>query len=134
MKILFSKKERILSKNSINNLYKYGSRIYGQSLILIWNYIEYETMVPIQLLITVPKKKIKKAVDRNYTKRIIREIYRLHKAEIHRLVPTPIEIIIAYNKTSVPDFNKLKSELLHLLNHDSFKKNETNTNNCDLYH
>mgnify|MGYP006130871163 CR=1 FL=1 len=123
MKISFSKKERNLSKNSIDNLHQYGSRIYGQSLILIWDYIEHQTTVPIQLLITVPKKKIKKAVDRNYIKRIIREIYRLNKPEIHSLVSKPIEIIIRYNKTSVPEFNKLKSELLNLLNHDSFKQN-----------
>ena len=134
MRVLFSKKERNLSKNSIDHLYQYGTRIYGRSLILIWDYIEHPTIVPIQLLITVPKKKIKKAVDRNYTKRIIREIYRLNKPKIHSLVPKPIEIIITYNKTSLPEFNKLKSELLHLLNHDSFKKNETNTKNCDLYH
>jgi len=122
MKILFSKKERTLSKNSVDNLYQYGNRIYGQSLILIWNYIEHEPIAPIQLIITVPKKKIKKAVDRNYTKRIIREVYRLNKPIIHDLVCKPIELIITYNKTSMPDFNKLKSELLHLLNHDSFKK------------
>jgi ribonuclease P protein component len=90
-------------------------------------------MVPIQLLINVPKKKIKKAVNRNYTKRIIREAFRLNKPKIEGLLTRPIEIIIKYNKTSLPEFNKLKAELLHLLNHDSFKKNENTTKNCNLY-
>ena len=122
---LFSKKERKFSKNRLDNLYKYGQRIYGQSLIIIWKYIETDTLIPVQLLISVPKKKIKKAVNRNYTKRIIREVYRSNKSQLVKLCHRPIEVIIKYNKTSLPEFNKLKTELLHLLNHDSFKNTET---------
>ena len=125
MSILFSKEERKFSKNRIDDLYKYGQRIYGQSLIIIWRYTETDTMIPVQLLISVPKKKLKKAVNRNYTKRIIREVYRLNKSHLINLFQQPIEVIIKYNKTSLPEFNKLKTELLHLLNHDSFKNTET---------
>ena len=124
MDILFSKKELKFSKNKIDDLYKYGQRIYGQSLIIIWRYIETDTLIPVQLLISVPKKKIKKAVNRNYIKRIIREIYRLNKSQLVNVFHQPIEFIIKYNKTSLPEFNKLKTELLHLLNHDSFKNTE----------
>ncbi len=127
MEILFSKKERTLPKSRINNLYKYGSRIYSNNLILIWNYVKDESGIPIKLIISVPKKKIKKAVNRNYIKRRVREIYRLNKSTIHKLISEPIEIIIQYNKSTLPEFNELKVELLNLLNHDSFKKNETNT-------
>ena len=124
MGILFSKEERKFSKNRIDDLYKYGQRIYGQSLIIIWRYIEPDAVIPVQLLISVPKKKLKKAVNRNYTKRIIREIYRLNKSQLVKLFQRPIEVIIKYNKTSLPEFNKLETELLHLLNHDSFKNTE----------
>ena len=129
----FKKKEQNFSKIRIDNLYKSGNRVYGQNLILIWNYIESTKIIHSQILISVPKKKMKKAVNRNYTKRIIREAYRLNKAKTENSLAKPIEIIIKYNKTSVPEFNKLKRELLHLLNHDSFKNNETNTKNFDLY-
>ena len=124
MGILFSKEERKFSKNSIDYLYKYGKRIYGESLIIIWRYTETDAMMPVQLLISVPKKKLKKAVNRNYTKRIIREVYRLNKSHLINLFQQPIEVIIKYNKTSLPEFNKLETELLHLLNHDSFKNTE----------
>ena len=124
MEISFSKKERTLPKNRINNLYKYGSRVYSNSLILIWNYMKDESGIPIKLIISVPKKKIKKAVNRNYIKRRVREIYRLNKSTIHKLISEPIEIIIQYNKSTLPEFNELKVELLNLLNHDSFKKSE----------
>ena len=84
MEISFSKKERTLPKNRINNLYKYGSRIYSNNLILIWNYVKDESGIPIKLIISVPKKKIKKAVNRNYIKRRVREIYRLNKSTIYQ--------------------------------------------------
>tara|TARA_B100001250_G_scaffold216430_1_gene185708 strand:- start:2186 stop:2569 length:384 start_codon:yes stop_codon:yes gene_type:complete len=127
MKIIFSKKERTLPKNRIDNLYKYGHRVYSNSLILIWNYVENDSETLIKLVISVPKKKIKKAVNRNYIKRIIRETYRLNKSILYGLISQPVEIIIKYNKSTLPEFNELKAELLNLLNHDSFKKNETNT-------
>ncbi len=36
-----------------------------------------------EVLISVPKRNFKRAVDRNYLKRRIREAYRLHKATYH---------------------------------------------------
>ena len=118
---LFSKEERKISKINIKNLYQSGTRIYGEHLIIFWKYIDPSVSKLTQILISVPKKNIKKAVDRNYTKRIIREAYRINKPGITHLLNKPIEVIIKYNKTTVPEFNKLETELLNLLNDDSFK-------------
>ena len=125
MKLLFSKKERKLAKNSIEKLYKFGDRIYGSSLVLIWKKSETQEIIPVKLLVSVPKKNMKKAVDRNYTKRIIRESYRLNKISIYKLILNPVEIIIKYNKSTLPEFNKLSEELLTLMN--QIHSNETNT-------
>lgn len=38
--------------------------------------------VPAKLLISVPKKRFKKAVSRNHIKRLIREAYRLNKPDL----------------------------------------------------
>ena len=121
MENLFSKEERKISKINIKNLYKSGKKIYGENLIIFWKYLDPEISKLTQILISVPKKNIKKAVDRNYTKRIIREAYRINKAEIKHLLNNPIGVIIKYNKTSIPEFDKLKTELLNLLNDDCFK-------------
>jgi ribonuclease P protein component len=40
-----------------------------------------DSVFPVQVLISVPKKRFKRAVDRNLLKRRIREIYRLQKSE-----------------------------------------------------
>ena len=125
MKFSFSKQERNLTKNNINELYKKGVRLRGNQITIIWSASESQTKNLVKILISVPKKNIKKAVDRNYTKRVIREIFRLNKLQIYSLLLKPIEIIIIYNKSTSPEFNKLKTELLHLLN--LITLNETNT-------
>ncbi len=45
-----------------------------------------KTGVPVKVLISVPKKRFKHAVDRNRIKRMIRETYRLNKQTLYNLL------------------------------------------------
>ena len=125
MRLTFLKNERNLSKKSINNIYKSGKHLHSQSFKLLW-VDSISSAIKIQLLISVPKKNIKKAVDRNYVKRLIKEIYKQHKPFIYNLILNPIEIILIYNKTTLPEFNKLKIELLTLFEMLYKKQNANN--------
>ena len=98
-----------IPKKIIQDLYQSAQKIYSKSVILLWKYREEENSS--QILISVPKKKIKKAVDRNYIKRIIREICRTNNNNTLLSIPKPIWLILIYNKTTKPEFNKLKTEL-----------------------
>ena len=113
MKLTISKDERSLSKKSINNIYKEGQKLRSKSLNVIWINSQLQSS-KIKLVISVPKKNIKKAVERNYLKRIIRECYKKNKPFINDLIQSPIKIIIIYNKTTLLGFNKLEIELLTL--------------------
>ena len=101
-----------IPKKIIQDVYQSAEKIYSKSVILLWKYGEDENSS--KILISVPKKKIKKAVDRNYIKRIIREIYRTTNNNILSSIPKPIWVILIYNKTTKPEFNKLKTELCDL--------------------
>ncbi len=51
---------------------------------------------PVQLLISVPKKRFKHAVDRNRTKRQIRESYRHHKQLLYDAIPQTSQLLLAF--------------------------------------
>ena len=121
MKLSFPKKERNLSKNAIDKIYQSGERLNSKHLIFIWN--KNDSM---KLLISVPKKKVTKAVQRNYIKRLIREAYRINKSLISNLILKPLKLIIIYNKSTLPEFNELSEELLTLFKLVGKKNNELN--------
>tara|TARA_B100000965_G_C19492672_1_gene713740 strand:- start:740 stop:1114 length:375 start_codon:yes stop_codon:yes gene_type:complete len=101
-----------IPKKIINEIYQSTKKTYSKSMILLWKQVETENAS--KILISVPKKKIKKAVERNYIKRIIREICRTTNNNILSSISKPIWLILIYNKTTKPEFNKLKTELLDL--------------------
>ena len=77
----FGKTEKLCSKLIIDELFKNGKSFKAFPLRVVYLPLE-ESNSTDKLLISVPKKRFKKAVSRNRIKRLIREVYRLNKNEI----------------------------------------------------
>jgi ribonuclease P protein component len=75
----FSKPEKICSQTQIDLLFAQRKSLSSNFFRLIYLETEASKKPPVQLLIAVPKKKLRHAVDRNRMKRLIREAYRLNK-------------------------------------------------------
>jgi len=74
------KSERLCSKLVINQLFNEGKSFYESPFKVFWlesNINSKDNLI--QVLISIPKKNIKKAVERNYIKRTVKEAYRLNK-------------------------------------------------------
>ncbi|QKG57212.1 ribonuclease P protein component [Hymenobacter sp. BRD128] len=76
----FPKAEHLCSKKLIEKLFSRQNPSLGvYPLRLTWVAAPARTTAPPQVLITVPKRAFKRAVDRNRLKRLVREAYRLNK-------------------------------------------------------
>src|SRR5258708_19469106 len=76
----FKKTERLSKKKLIQELFDKGSSFYLHPFKVF--FLKSDSSDVSQVLISVPKSNFKKSVDRNPTKRRIREAYRLNKSSL----------------------------------------------------
>lgn len=72
------KYEKLCSRTAINNIFQGGKSAICYPLRAAFSITEKEE-TPAQFLITIPKKKVRKAVNRVLLRRRIREAYRLNR-------------------------------------------------------
>jgi len=117
----FSKSERLSSKKDITLLYTTGQSRSFYPLKIFWREHTFESEYPVRVLITVPKRSFKKAVDRNLLKRRIREVYRLNNNPLYTalsLSEKKMDILIMFvgkEKVLVPEIEKALRKALDML-------------------
>ena len=95
----FRKRERIASLKLIETLFGGGCSQSVAAFPLRAVYMLSERQpneAPVQLLISVPKKRFKHAVDRNRVKRQVREAFRQHKDLLYPVVPETQRLLLAF--------------------------------------
>jgi ribonuclease P protein component len=94
----FPKREHIVSTKLIEMLFGSGSKSMAAfPLRVVYHKIPRGlTDVPVQVLISVPKKRFKHAVDRNRVKRQVREAYRHCKHPLCEAVPADECLLLAF--------------------------------------
>ncbi|WP_373497387.1 ribonuclease P protein component [Aquiflexum sp.] len=110
-----TKNERLHSQKLIKELFDKGSSFFlypFKVLVLETGSLESETY---QVLFSVSKKKVKKAVQRNLIKRRIKEAYRLNK---HLLTPLSDQkriIGLIYVSSEIATFQGIQNKLRRIL-------------------
>jgi ribonuclease P protein component len=103
----FKKSERLCSRKSIGRLFSSGNCIYHYPFRLVWQDSDAGQPFPVRMAVSVPGRKIKKAVVRNHVKRLIRESYRLNKGILYDnliLQNRKIEMMFIYISVNVYDY------------------------------
>jgi len=93
----FRKSERITSRREIDLLFEQGNSFLVYPLRIVSLSIPTEVdSTPVSILVSVPKRKFKRAVHRNRVKRLIREAYRLNKYDMLQKCREEVRLLIAF--------------------------------------
>jgi len=105
----YPKKEKLKKKKYIDLLFAEGRTVTKYPLRLVFVPVP-EADVPLQMGVSVSKKYFKKAVDRNYFKRVLRECYRLNKHLILNDLQEPHAVMFFYQTKERLDFSEIESK------------------------
>lgn len=122
----FNKEERISGKIRINHLFTSGEAFLVYPFRVVYmKKTGSDTDRTTSVLISVPKKRLKRAVDRNRIKRLAREAYRLNKrllVDSDDKLPLDIAFIYVADKlVSYQLVEKSITKALHILNSREMK-------------
>lgn len=115
----FSKQERLSWKRYIDLLFAKGQSFVAFPLRVVYFPVEEDSLAPVSLLISVPKKKFKRAVKRNLIKRQVREAYRVHKYDlIDPLIEKKKQMLVAflYLDKEIHSFASIEKAMVKALN------------------
>ncbi|GAB4128370.1 MAG: hypothetical protein OHK0045_18210 [Raineya sp.] len=85
-----------------------------------------------QVLFVVPKKNLKKAVDRNLLRRRIKEAYRLQKHLLHLTLQNIDFLAIIYVGKELKEFQYIQKKLFQILANIAVSSQGKNTENLHL--
>ncbi|MGZ3937246.1 MAG: ribonuclease P protein component [Flavisolibacter sp.] len=106
----FGRKEKLKSRKQIENLFLTGKSFSMFPLRVTYKFMPSETST-IQVGVTAGKKYFKRAVDRNRLKRLIREAYRLQKADLTEVLKQKQQsaaVFFMYTGKTLSDFPLIK--------------------------
>jgi ribonuclease P protein component len=113
----FGKKYRMHLKDEIDQLFKAGSKVYFFP-ILSHVYQKPSESPQFSVLISVPKKKIRKAHDRNRIKRMVRECLRRNKELLVKKTTEEgcvLHISIVYLSNEMVEYPKVESQIKQII-------------------
>lgn len=116
----YSKPEKLKSRKQIDALFANGQQLYAYPIKIFYtltNNVALQTHL-LQAGVAVSSRYFKKAVHRNYIKRLLREAYRLNKVELKTSVyqkQVQLNLFIIYVGKEIPEENKLSQVVKKLL-------------------
>ena len=109
----FPKQAKLTLRKAMDALFRQGKRWHGQHLTLYYLPQGKASPPMHQVLVSVPKKKVRKAVDRNKVKRRLREAYRLHAHLLQGLDTTlHLGYICTRRSTTLPTYAHLVQDVV----------------------
>ena len=126
MNFTYPKKERLKSKTTIGLLFSEGKSVSKYPLRLVYRHAEEDSDEKIKMGVSVSKKYFKKAVDRNYFKRVLRETYRLNKHSLLDNIQQPYSLMFFYQTKDKLTYEEINTKTIQLFEKFLLQVNKTN--------
>jgi ribonuclease P protein component len=114
----FTKQERLCGEIRINRLFATGRSFLQYPFRVVYALPEESQSALPRILISVPRKKIRKATDRNRIKRLTREAYRKNK---HILLESTaqfdknVQFAVVFLSDQLPEYELIETKMKQLL-------------------
>lgn len=126
----FAKNEKLTGETTVNELFLKGESFIAYPVRIVWSYEKAE-VASLKVLMSVPKKKLKHAVDRNRVKRLLREAYRHHKQALTSIVleqELQVKVAFVWIPNELIEYAKVERKVVDALTkmHKQLSINATN--------
>ncbi|KAF2334659.1 ribonuclease P protein component [Flavobacterium ginsenosidimutans] len=125
MNFTYPKNERLKSKTTIGLLFSEGKSVSKYPLRLVYRQAEANSEEETKIGVSVSKKYFKKAVDRNYFKRVLRETYRLNKHLLLNNLDRPYSIMFFYQTKDRLSYEEINTKMIQLFEKFSAQINKS---------
>src|SRR3970040_1478676 len=130
MNFTYPKNEKLKSKITIGSLFTDGKSVSKYPLRLVYHFGSLSDGQKIKMGVSVSKKNFKKAVDRNYFKRILRETYRLKKHILIDNLEQPYAFMLFYQTNDRLSYDEINTKTIQLFEKfvaQNLKKDQSET-------
>ena len=126
MNFTYPKNEHLKSKTTIGLLFSEGKSVSKYPLRLVYRSAESNQEEKIKIGVSVSKKYFKKAVDRNYFKRVLRETYRLNKHLLWDNIEHRYSLMFFYQTKDRLSYQEINTKTVQLFEKFLIEVNKVN--------
>jgi len=115
MPFTFGSHEHLKSRKDIGLLVTTGFSFQRYPIKVKWRIVNEIQTIPVVCAFSVPKRNFKKAVNRNYIKRLMREAYRLNKSSLFNLFiekNVKIQVLFTFIGNDLPTYKIIESKII----------------------
>lgn len=102
--------EKLKSRKTIEVLFTAGKSVSAYPLRLVFVAVQHREETNLQMGVSVSKRYFKKAVDRNYFKRLLRESYRLNKSILQSNLDDKYAMMLLYQSKERLTFQEINTK------------------------
>lgn len=110
----YPKSEKLKSRTTIDTMFRGGKSVSKFPLRLVYKKETLEEGQKLKIGVSVSKKYFKKAVDRNYFKRVLRETYRLNKSLLIDSLDESYAFMLLYQTKERLSYEEINQKTIQL--------------------